>query len=194
MHMKLAVFGCSHTGIGPRHFDETWPYHLQFRQKDTKVHITNFALGGTSTQFQYEIFKNEIDNFDKFIFQFTQPFRLTEQLGPLPPLSKHMSYKYLDPKLFNYVKGTAGSPNKNYNNWVKNDKGDILKEYKKICLEVSSHEKCLYSFHVFKNHSERDKIDILAKIFPKMLYSTDIHLSSKQNVKISSYIKEKCKL
>ena len=50
--MKLAVFGCSHTGCGPREWKETWPYFLY---NDTRLSITNYAIGGSSTQFQYEI-------------------------------------------------------------------------------------------------------------------------------------------
>ena len=61
--MKIAVFGCSQSGVGPRRWNETWPYILN---KLTGLETSNFAIEAP-TQF-YDIFKQNIHNFDKFIF------------------------------------------------------------------------------------------------------------------------------
>ena len=68
--MKIAVFGCSHSGGGPCHPKETWPWYLSEMQPDI-IHWHNYAIGGTSTQWQYDQFQKVYDRFDKFIFPLT---------------------------------------------------------------------------------------------------------------------------
>ena len=197
--MKLAVFGCSHSGCGPRDWNETWPYHLY---KTTKLEIHNFAVGGTSTQFQYEIFKKHIDKFDKFIFQYTSPYRFTEyreitkKKGDLPTvMDKFRKYTYFAQGTGNYlICNTSANFNKKYKSWIKKDKGEIEKEYKNICKEVDGHEKCLFSFHFVRNPTNVKDIEIMQNNFPEIIPNPTIHLSNEENKIIANYIKEKCNL
>ena len=195
--MKIAVFGCSHSGIGPRKWNHTWPFLLY---KFTNLEINNFAIGGTSTQFQYEIFKDNIDNFDNFIFQFTMPHRLTKQIGSIKQIKKGMYTYFPNMTSNNLERSTAGRFNAEYKKWIKNDNGEILNEYQNICKEVSSHEKCLFSFYMFRHKSNVQDIEIMQETFPEMLYDHSKknlpgqHLSRKGNKVIAKYIKEKCKL
>jgi len=189
--MKISVFGCSHSGIGPRKWNQTWPYFLH---KFTGLEISNFAIGGSSTQFQYEIFNDNIGNFDKFIFQFTVPYRLTKQIGPINQ-KKFGTYTYFPSMTANNLeRSTAGKFNEEYKEWIKNDDGEILNEYKNICKEVSNHEKCLFSFYMMRHKSNVQDIEIMQNNFPKLITDTGIHLQMKENKKIATYIKEKCKL
>jgi hypothetical protein len=189
--MKIAVFGCSHSGIGPRKWNQTWPY---FFHKFTGLEISNFAIGGTSTQFQYEMFKDNIDNFDNFIFQFTMPYRLTKQIGSIKQIKKGMYTHFPNMTANNLECSTAGRFNAEYKKWIKNDNGEILGEYQNICKEVSSHEKCLFSFHMIKHNTNVDGIEIMQNNFPELITANGIHLQMKENKKIATYIKEKCKL
>ena len=193
--MKIAVFGCSHSGVGPRRWNETWPYILN---KLTGLEISNFAIGGTSTQFQYDIFKQNIHNFDKFIFQFTMPYRLTKQVGPISQKISDTYIYFPHMTANNLERSTPGKFNEEYEKWIQDDNGEILGEYKNICKQVSSHEKCLFSFFMFNHHSNVQGIEIMQEIFPDIIGGTSDragqHLSRKKNKVIAKYIKEKCKL
>jgi hypothetical protein len=188
--MKIAIFGCSHTGSGPKEWNETWPFHLY---RSTKLEINNFAIGGSSTQFQYDLFQKNINSFDKFIFQFTAPNRLTKQTGPINQILFD-TYTYFPYNTENLERSTPSKYNKEYKRWIKNDNGEILKEYTKICKEVSSHNKCLFAFYMMSHHSNVQGLDVMQDIFPNIIISNDIHLESKENQVIAKYIKEKCKL
>jgi hypothetical protein len=194
--MKLAVFGCSHTGVGPRKWNQTWPYHLY---EATKLVINNFAIGGTSTQFQYDLFKKNIDNFDKFIFQFTVPYRLTKQTGPIRQ-EESETYTYFSNMTGNLERNTAGKFNREYEKWIKKDTGNIIKEYTNICKKIKSHNKCLFAFYMFMNDTNVKGTAVLQEKFPNIVYNNDPrhsksrHLSNEENKIIAAYIKEKCKL
>tara|TARA_Y200000002_G_C22669557_1_gene659372 strand:- start:718 stop:1314 length:597 start_codon:yes stop_codon:yes gene_type:complete len=198
--MKLAIYGCSHTGSGPIKWNETWPYHLY---KSTKIDISNFAIGASSTQFQYDLFKNNINNFDKFIFQFTSPYRLTKYINPIQQ-TKVKKYSFFPnhsndkPMEFrtsiNLESSTPGKYNKEYKRWIANDNGEILEEYKKICTVVNNHENCLYAFHWIENYTNVQGIDIMQNNFPDIILNPGIHLDSEENQIIAMYIKERCKL
>lgn len=73
--MKIATFGCSWTHGVPIIDD-----HYSWSQSISKHHqIDNYAIGGSSLSFQVYCF-NEVlkhENYDKVIFQFTAPGRLT---------------------------------------------------------------------------------------------------------------------
>ena len=198
--MKLAVFGCSHTGAGTRKWNETWPYHLC---KSTEISISNFAIGATSTQFQYDLFENSVNNFDKFIFQFTNPYRLTTYIRPIeqkkvknysffPNHSKDAPIEFMT--TMNLKTSTPGKYNEEFKNWIENDNGEILEHYKKICKVVNSHQKCLYAFHWIKDDDTNVQgIDVMQNNFPDIIRHSE-HLNSEENQTIAMFIKERCKL
>jgi len=190
--MKLAVFGCSHTGCGPREFDETWPYFLY---KDTRLTITNYAVGGSSTQFQYEIFKKEIDNYDAFIFQFTSCYRLTEMKTSMPDLMRNSKYSFYDihtgDALECYTPGRFGD---SYSEWIKNDNGKILEDYQEICVDIFNHEKCLFCFYMTYSSYNVDNIPVLTDLFPDLNIHPDRHLGKEGNQYLAEKIKGFCKL
>lgn len=192
--MKIAVFGCSHTGSGPKNYTETWPHILYKKCND--IEVTNFAVGGTSTQFQYTLFKENIYSFDKFIFQFTNPYRLTKMTpGKKLTLNKENKFYYYDiTASTNLTYSTPGRYNKEYKEWIKNDKGEILLEYEQICKEISKDKKCLFCFHFFKHPSNVNDITVLQNIFPNIIVDPSEHLNKKENKIIAKYIKETCKL
>ena len=73
--MKIATFGCSWTA-GVANLDD----HYSWSQSISKHHeVDNYAIGGSSLSFQVYCFNKVLkhENYDKVIFQFTTPGRLT---------------------------------------------------------------------------------------------------------------------
>ena len=137
-------------------------------------------------------------HFDKFIFQFTMPYRLTKQIGPISQ-KKFGTYTYFPHMTaLSLERSTAGKFNEEYKEWIKDDDGEILDEYKNICKQVINHKKCLFSFYMFQHKTNVQGIEIMQEIFPDMIGNTsDLagqHLNRKENKVIAKYIKEKCKL
>ena len=197
--MKLAIYGCSHTGAGVTPWNETWPYHLY---KSKKIHISNFAIGATSTQFQYDLFENSVNNFDKFIFQFTSPYRLTKYIRPIQQkkikkysfFPNHSKDEAIELRTSdNLETSTPGKFTEEYKKWISNDNGEILEHYQKICKDVNRHKKCLYAFYWIKDKTNVKGIDIMQNNFPDIV-RPGAHLDSQENQIIANYIKEKCKL
>ena len=97
----------------------------------------------------------------------------------------------------NLERSTPENPNEEYEKWIQDDNGEILGEYKNICKQVSSLEKCLFSVLMFNPNPKCTRHRNNARNISDIIGGTSIcrqHSSRKKNKVIAKYIKEKCKL
>ena len=198
--MKIAVFGCSHSGGGPCHPKETWPWYLSEMQPDI-IHWHNYAIGGTSTQWQYDQFQKVYDRFDQFIFQFTTPYRLTQ--GSINdakklkenyichPTNNKPTWKFKG-KPMPLMKHNAGRASQEWIDWISSGKNEILKEYREICETVINDKKALYCFYFAPNEANLPNVDVISENYLKIKPTK--HYTAVQNHGLAHFLKSKTQL
>lgn len=137
--MRIATFGCSWThGVGTVDKNYSWPEAISETSKDLYVH--NYALGGSSLSFQVfcleEVLRHE--SYDKIIFQFTVPGRLTYFEEDYDVLQWHRNYTgnysrfNYDEGMYKYVNcitmGSTALPS-NDSFWTTKEKYNLMKSY-----------------------------------------------------------------
>jgi hypothetical protein len=91
--MKIATFGCSWThGLGNIDNHYNWPKFIS--EENLEWQVDNYAVGGSSISFQLYCLNKalEYNNYDKIIFQFTTPGRLTYFPHDYNVFNHHVNY------------------------------------------------------------------------------------------------------
>jgi hypothetical protein len=137
--MRIATFGCSWThGVGAidKHFN--WP--LALSKLRPEWYIDNYALGGSSLSFQLYCYNKAIkhNDYDKVIFQFTNPGRLTFFPEDHEVFDGHINFTK-NYKMFDISDGfyrninciTMGHTSlpKNNSFWTSKEKYNLMKAY-----------------------------------------------------------------
>jgi len=137
--MRIATFGCSWThGVNTVDNNYSWPEAISEKNKDLYVH--NYALGGSSLSFQLfcmtEVLRHK--SYDKIIFQFTVPGRLTYFPEDCDVLKWHRNYTG-NYSRFNHddgmyrtinciTKGHSSLPKRD-SFWTTKEKYNLMKSY-----------------------------------------------------------------
>ena len=134
--MHIATFGCSWTHGVPGIDD-----HYSWSQSISKHHqIDNYAIGGSSLSFQVYCFNKVLkyENYDKVIFQFTTPGRLTYFPNDYDVFIHHKRYTK-NYSMFSMEDGSYRTLNcitkghsalpKHHDFWTSKEKYDLMKAY-----------------------------------------------------------------
>jgi hypothetical protein len=134
--MKVATFGCSWThGVGSVDDHYSWSQSISKHYE-----IDNYAVGGSSLSFQVYCF-NEVlkhNNYDKIVFQFTTPGRLTYFPHEYNVFDHHERYTK-NYRMFNMdhgfyrtlnciTRGHSSLPKKD-SFWTSKEKYNLMKAY-----------------------------------------------------------------